>query len=68
MNWLAELGIILFVFNALFGPVVAIILAVLYLFWGIIKFITMVRIADFKARKIIKEMGCFKNGSKREKK
>jgi hypothetical protein len=60
MNWLVELGIILFTFNALFGPVVAGCLAVLYLFWNAIKTITAYRMMD----KIVK--GCC-DGDKRSK-
>jgi hypothetical protein len=45
MNWLVELGVILFTFNALFGPVVAGCLAVLYLFWSAIRQITAYRMA-----------------------
>ena len=40
MNWLAELGIILFTFNALVGINAAVLLAIIYLLWSWIKVIT----------------------------
>jgi membrane-bound ClpP family serine protease len=45
MNWIAELGIILFTFNALVGMNAAILLGVIYLLWGAIKTITAYRMA-----------------------
>jgi hypothetical protein len=43
MNWLAEIGIILFTFNALAGINAAILIAVIYLLWSAIKTITAYR-------------------------
>lgn len=61
MNWIAELGIILFTFNAIAGINVAILLAVIYLLWGAIKTITAYRMA-------VKIMGRCCNDIKRNKK
>lgn len=61
MNWIAELGIILFTFNAIAGINVAILLAVIYLLWGAIKTITTYRMA-------VKIMGRCCNDIKRNKK
>ncbi len=40
MNWIAEIGIILFTFNALVGINAAVLIAIIYLLWSWIKLIT----------------------------
>jgi hypothetical protein len=52
MNWIAEIGIILFTFNALVGINAAVLIAIIYLLWGAIKTITAYRMISKIA------MGC----------
>jgi hypothetical protein len=67
MNWLAELGIILFTFNALLGPLAAVLLAVLYLLWSGIKTITAYRMANKLTKNYFAEIEVKCNGNKRSK-
>lgn len=70
MNWIAELGVILFTFNALAGPIWAAVLGLLYLFWSFLKTITAYRMAKkvYESSIKIDFYGGGKNGSKRNKK
>jgi len=67
MNWIAELGIILFTFNALYGWQMAFFMALLYAFWSGIKTITAYRMAKKLTDSITIEMGCKYDGNKRSK-
>lgn len=65
MNWLVELAIILFAFNAVLGIQVAIAAGVLYVLWSGIKVITAYR----AAKKIVEELckGCRNETNKKRK-
>jgi hypothetical protein len=65
MNWIAELGIILFTFNALGGPIAAVLIAIIYALWKIAK-VPIEYQYDVAIHQIYCEGG--RNGSKRNKK
>lgn len=66
MNWIAELGIILFTFNALSGAWVAIVLGAIYLLWKFLRFSDNYRLEQKKIEIIMGWVNT--NGSKRNKK